>query len=254
MKKHLVIPDCQVKPEVSTDYLEHVGNYIAEHEPDTIIQIGDFADMPSLSSYDVGKKEYEGRRYKDDVESVKEGMARLMRPIQNRMRSLRHSKKRQWKPGLHLTLGNHENRILRAVSGDPKLYGTIGTEDLGYEQFGWTVHPFLTPTIIDNVCYSHYFTSGVMGRPVTNARMLVQKKLMSCVMGHVQHWDIHRSVRADGRAVLGLFVGSCYEHDEDYLGPQGNNYDRGIWMLNEVEDGSFMPMYVSLGYLRRKYG
>ena len=30
--------------------------------------------------------------------------------------------------------------------------------------------------------------------------------------------------------MIGLFVGS-YEHDEDYLGPQGNNYPRGFWML-----------------------
>ena len=59
--KHLIIPDCQVKDGVPLEYLEWIGHYIVEKKPDVIINIGDFADMPSLSSYDVGKKSFEGR-------------------------------------------------------------------------------------------------------------------------------------------------------------------------------------------------
>jgi hypothetical protein len=181
-------------------------------------------------------------------------MAELLRPIEAEVEGLKRNHKQRWNPRRILTLGNHENRINRAVSNDARLDGTLGVSDLGYAEFGWEVVPFLEPIFVDGVAYAHYFTSGVMGRPVPNARLLVQKKLQSCVMGHNQHWDIHRSVRADGSAVVGLFVGSCYQHDEDYLGPQGNNYDRGIWMLHEVENGSFMPMFVSLTYLEKRYG
>lgn len=254
MTVHCVIPDCQVKPGHSYDYLERIGKYIAEKKPDVIVQIGDFADLPSLSSYDVGKKAFEGRRYRDDVRASREAMQRLTDPIIDAATASGRNKKKRWNPRCILTLGNHENRLNRVVDSDPKLDGTIGIADLGYEDFGFEVHPFLSPTIIDGVAYSHYFTSGVMGRPVTNARLLVQKKLQSCVMGHNQHWDIHRAVRADNRAVIGLFSGSCYEHDEDYLGPQGNNYDRGFWMLYEVEDGDFQPHFVSLKYLEKRYG
>lgn len=254
MTTHCVIPDCQVKPGHSTEYLGWIGTYIAEKKPDVIVQIGDFADMASLSSYDKGKKSYEGRRYRADVESSRNGMESLCTPIQNEISRLRRNKERLWKPTMHLTLGNHENRINRTVENEPLLDGTISTSDLGYEDFGFTVHPFLSVVNIDGVAYSHYFTSGVMGRPVPNARMLVTKKLQSCVMGHNQHWDVHRAVRADGRVVIGLFSGSCYEHDEDYLGPQGNNYDRGFWMLYEVNDGEFQPHFISLKYLRKKYG
>ena len=66
--KHLIIPDTQVKPGVDLNYLAWVGKYIVEKKPDVVVQIGDFADMPSLSSYDTGKKSFEGRRYKDDIE------------------------------------------------------------------------------------------------------------------------------------------------------------------------------------------
>lgn len=254
MTTHAVIPDCQVKPGHSTDYLERIGMFLAEKKPDVIVQIGDFADLPSLSSYDVGKKSFEGRRYKDDIKATHEALERLTRPIDAESKRLQRNRKTRWVPRRILTLGNHENRLNRVTEDDPKLDGTIGISDLGYEGYGFEVHPFLSPVFVDGVAYAHYFTSGVMGRPVGNARLLVVKKLMSCVMGHQQHWDIHRSVRADGKACIGLISGSCYEHDEDYLGPQGNNYDRGFWMLHEVEDGDFQPMFVSLKYLEKRYG
>jgi hypothetical protein len=252
--KHLVVPDCQVKPGVDIEYLERIGKYIVEKQPEKIICLGDFADMPSLSSYDVGKKSFEGRRYIDDVAATKRAMATLLGPLNRYNDQRRKNKSKQYTPELHLTLGNHENRIVKAVENDAKLEGVLSTQDLGYAEAGWKVYPFLEIVVIDGIAYSHYFTSGVMGRPVPNARQLAVKKHMSCVMGHVQNWDMNRDVRGDGKPIITLFAGSCYTHNEDYLGPQGNTYDRGLWMFHEVNEGHFMPMYVSLGYLERKYG
>lgn len=254
MATHLIIPDVQVKPGNDFSFLTRLGKYIVEKQPDVVVCIGDFADMPSLSSYDVGKKSFEGRRYKADIEATHQAMEALMAPISAYNAKQRRTKHSTYNPRFVLTLGNHENRIERVIENDPKLEGTISLDDLKYSQYGWEVYPFLQPVTIDGICYSHYFTSGVMGRPVTSARMLVQKKHQSCVQGHVQNWELHREVRADGSPVVGIFVGSCYEHNEDYLGPQGNNYDRGFWMLHEVRgDGSCQPMYVSLDYLKKKY-
>lgn len=253
MSKHLVIPDCQVKDGVDLSYLSWVGQYAVEKKPDVIIQIGDFADLPSLSSYDVGKKSFEGRRYKTDIEAARKGMSMLLDPIHMFNKKARANKEKQYHPRLILTLGNHENRIERAVENDAKLDGTIGLSDLGYEEFGWEVYPFLDIVAVDGVHYSHYFTSGVMGRAVPNARQLLLKKHVSCTMGHVQNWELHRETRADGSPILGLFSGSCYLHNEDYLGPQGNNYDRLIWMKHEVSDGVYFPMPVTLKYLEKKY-
>jgi hypothetical protein len=252
-KKHLIIPDVQVKPNHDLSFLRTIGNYIVAKKPDTVICIGDFADMPSLSSYDVGKKSFEGRRYRADIEAAYTGMETLLAPIKEYNAKMRKTKHALYDPRLVLTLGNHEDRITRVVNGDPKLEGTIGIGDLKYDEFGWEVYPYLQPVVIDGIAYCHFFTSGVMGRPVASARHLVQKKHMSCTMGHVQNWEMHREVRADGKPVLGLFSGSCYEHDEDYLGPQGNTYDRGIWLKNEVHEGHYHPMFVSLKYLKEKY-
>jgi hypothetical protein len=254
MSKHLIIPDCQVKPGVDISYLKWIGEYAAEKKPEVIVCIGDFADMPSLSSYDVGKKSFEGRTYKADVESTKEAMSLLMKSIQDEQQRLIKNKDKRWNPRLILTLGNHEDRINRAINLDRKLDGLISVGDLEYEKLGWEVHPYLEVVVVDGVAYSHFFTTGVMGRPVTSAAALLTKKHMSAIMGHVQHRQIAYAQRADGKQMTGLFVGSCYLHDEDYLGLQGNDYWRGIWMLHEVNDGSFDEMPISLNYLRRKYG
>ena len=248
-KKHIVIPDTQVKPGVPLSHLEWAGKYIAEKKPDTIVMIGDFADMESLGMYDVGKKQFEGRRYKKDLEAVHKGMDLLMGPINEAKK-----KNPKWKPRQVLTLGNHEDRIDRCVSSDPKLEGVISLADLRYKEYGWDVVPYLEPVVIDGIAYCHFFTSGILGKPVTSANALITKKHQSCVMGHVQGRQIAYGTRADGRQLTGLFVGGYYQHDEDYLKWQGNKHWRGIWVLHEVEDGQMDEMPVSLNYLGHKYG
>lgn len=253
MTKHLVIPDVQLRPNDDTTFLRHIGHYAVEKKPDVIVCLGDFADMPSLSSYDVGKKSFEGRRYKADVESVHRGMETLLAPINEANDRAKRDHRERYRPKLILTLGNHENRIERVIDGDPKLEGTISTEDLKYKDYGWDVYPFLEPVVVDGVAYCHYFVTGVMGRPATTAQLQLNKQHMSCVSGHQQGCQIATGHRADGKRLTSIIAGSCYEHDEDYLGPQANKHWRGILMLHEVDDGQFDHMQVSLNYLRKKY-
>ncbi len=118
---------------------------------------------------------------------------------------------------------------------------------------GWEVYDFLQPVVIDGVCYSHYFVSGVMGRPVSSSNALINKQHMSCVMGHVQDRSISYARRADGKRITGLFAGIFYQHNEEYLNPQTNGSWSGIWMLHEVMEGTFDEMPVSINYLRNRY-
>lgn len=253
MTRHLVIPDVQLRPGDDTKFLTAIGNYIVAKKPDVIICLGDFADMPSLSSYDVGKKSFEGRRYKADTECVVEGMHALLSPIIEHNETMRRTKHKLYAPRMVLTLGNHENRINRAVNDDPKLDGVLSTDDLKYKEWGWEVYPFLEVVIIDGIAYSHYFISGVMGRPINTAAACLAKKHQSCVQGHQQGLQIAMGHRADGTPITSIIAGSCYEHDEDYMGPQGNKHWRGILVCHEVNNGAFDLMPVSLDYLKKKY-
>jgi len=216
-KRHMVIPDVQAKPGVNFDYLEKMGKYMVEKKPEVVVCIGDFADMPSLSSYDVGKKSFEGKRYVNDIAASKEAMTRLLTPLWEFNSKARKNKEKLYKPKLHLTLGNHENRINRAVNDDPKLDGVLSVDDLGYKEFGWTVHKFLDVLVLDNVAYSHYFVTGLMGRPFTTAGACLAKKHMSCVAGHQQGLQIATGYKADGSLLTSIIAGSCLTPDHKVL-------------------------------------
>jgi len=246
------VPDTQVKPDVPLDHLLYAGKYIAEKKPDAIVLIGDWWDMESLCSYDKGKTSFEGRRYNKDIEAGNLAMDLFLQPIKAEINRLKVNKKKQWKPRLVFTMGNHEYRIERAIEYDSILEDTIGYFDLNLNDF--EVYDYLQPVVIEGVAFSHFFTTGVMGRPVTSARALLTKKMMSCVMGHVQDRDIAYGKRADNVRLTGLFAGMFTQHNEAYLGNQGNDSWKGIWMLNEVNNGSFDELPVSLTYLKRKYG
>lgn len=246
-----VIPDTQVKPGVDNLYLYKIGMYLIDKKPDVIVHLGDHWDMPSLSSYDIGKRSFEGRRYKNDIEAGNDGMAALLSPIHayNNRAVINH--KPRYRPEMHFLMGNHENRINRAVDNDAKLEGTIGTQDLYLND--WKVHDFLEVVIINGVAFSHYFVTGTAGRPASTANAQLNKKHQSCIAGHQQGLQIATAHRADGQRLTSVIAGSCYEHDEDYLGAQGNKHWRGFLMLHEVNEGQFDLMPVSLDYLNKKY-
>ena len=252
--KHMIIPDTQCKADVPLDHLTWAGKYAVNQKPDVIVHIGDHWDMPSLSSYDRGTLGFEGRRYLLDIQNGNYGMDLFMAPIYEEQARQRRNKEKVWKPRLVFTLGNHENRISRAVNADPKLDGLMSTGDFNLVKHGWEVWPFLEPVIIDGIAYCHYFTSGVMGRPVSSARLMLQKKFMSCTMGHVQDREVAFTKRADGKRMTGLFAGIFYQHDETYLTPQTNGSWSGVWIKHEVDDGQYDEMPVSLGYLEQRYG
>lgn len=255
---HIVIPDTQVAPGDPLDFLGWIGSYIVDQFKDKenvyLIQLGDHAHMASLSSYDKGKREMEGRRYRADIDAANEGFGYLNYALVRLNAHRRKNKERQWFPReRHLLLGNHENRINVAVSLDAKLEGTISTDDLVYEPLGWTVHPFLEVLRLHGVSYSHYFQNQSNGRPVSG---MIETRIKtigaSFVQGHQQGLKTGMLETIAGRR-RGIVAGSCYLKSEDYRGPQGRGEWRGILVLHEVEEGDYCLMEVSLGYLCRKY-
>jgi hypothetical protein len=226
-----------------------------DKKPDVVICAGDFADMASLSTYDTkGSKEYEGKRYKKDIDVAYKAMDLLMQPLIGYNLNAKKNHHERYHPRLVMLLGNHEYRIVRAINADPAhLEGMIAMSDLPYMEYGWEVIPFLQPIIIDGVGYSHYWPHGKKGLPISSARSLLTKKHMTCVAGHQQGRDIAYEKRGDGKMLTGLIAGSFYQHDESYMDVQTNNHWRGVYVFHEVVDGSFDEMAVSLDYLRRRY-
>lgn len=252
--KLLIIPDAQVRKGVPLDHLEWAGKYIVDKKPDVIVNLGDFADMPSLSTHDkAGSKHFEGLRYKDDIEAAHEGMAKLLGPLLELQAQQKKNKEKVYKPRKVMLLGNHCNRIDRAINNLPILDGTISTKDLRYEDH-WETYPFLTPVTIEGVVFNHYMPVGLMGRPASSAATLVSKCHQSCVVGHQQGRQVAYGRRADGSSITCIIAGSFYLHDESYMDVTSNRYWRGLVMLHEVKDGHFDESFISIDFLRKKYG
>lgn len=255
---HAVIPDTQVKPGVPLDHLDWIGRYIVDKFAGVsnvrIVHLGDHADMPSLSSYDKGKRAMEGRRYKEDIAAANLGFDVLNRALIEYNEKQRNQKGRQWWPDRHILLGNHEDRITRAANDDAQLEGLLSLDDLNYAEHGWSVHPFLKPLFLDGIGYAHYWQNTMTGKPLGgNAALRLKTLGHSFVMGHQQELQ-YANRFVNGVQQHGLIAGACYLHDEDYKGWQGNAHWRGIVILHEVYNGSCDPMFVSLDYLKRRYG
>jgi hypothetical protein len=252
--KILVVPDCQVKEGVPLEHLTWAGKAIVDYKPDVVVNIGDFADMPSLSTHDVkGSKYFEGKRYTKDVAVVKDAMQMLLAPLKEMQSKQKKNKEKVYKPRMVMLMGNHENRIDRAINNNPTLEGLISTKDLGYEK-DWEVHEFLHPVFINGVGFNHYWPVGAMGRAAGTASAIISKLHMSCIAGHQQGKQVAYGKRADGQSICAIIAGSYYLHDESYMDKLSNKHWRGLVMLNEVNDGHFDEMFLSIEYMERRYG
>lgn len=251
---HLVIGDTQVKAGVPTDHLGWIGRYIVDQfagQDLAVIHVGDHWDMPSLSSYDKGKKSFEGRRYKTDIKAGIEGFKILNGPLKRYNEHL--PVEGQWWPEMEFLLGNHEDRIVRAANDSPELEGVLSLDDLDTGGI-WRTHGFREVLWLDGIAYSHFFYHPRTGRPFGGENLFTRLKQIghSFTQGHQQGKDIASRPVGD-KMHRGLVVGSTYLHDEKYLGPQVKHYWRGVMVCHDVSDGDYDLMEVSLNWLCKKY-
>lgn len=251
--RHFLIPDTQVRPNVPLDHLEWVAQAIVDYRPDTVVHLGDHFDMPSLSSHDApGSMATEGARYEDDIRIGNDAFATICKPMELEQERLKRNKEKQWKPRKVFLMGNHCHRITRAINTSPKYAGTIGLHHLNTRDF--ERHDFLERVWIDGILYSHYFQSAhspmAIGGTTDN---MLNKIGASFVQGHRQGFQYGTRIQGSGATWHGLVAGSCYLHLEGYRSAQGQRHWRGVVILNEVEDGEYCIMPLTLKYLCKKY-
>jgi len=263
---HLVIGDSHCKPGVSNRRFVWLGRFIRDlaltnPEADVkVIDLGDFEDMESLSSYDIGKKCYEGRRYQRDIAHALDARQKVNLAVDEYNSRAKDNHKRRISVQKFALGGNHsEGRIRKVVDGTPMLDGTIGPGDFCVGRFGWEYVPFLKPLELDGVTYQHYFVSGVMGRPIggeSPGLSLIKKTLTTCVSGHSHLLDIAHRTTPSGRAVWGIHAGCFLDKDqhEDYAGPANKLWRHGVLVLDDVKDGDFKNYYwMSIEELENRY-
>lgn len=245
MKRHFILPDRQAKPGVPLDHNRWLGQAIRDYAPDVLIDLGDNADFPSISTHSApGSMDKDGARLIKDIHAAQAADAILFEAMGD------------WRPKRMVRLrGNHENRLERYLQTNPVLEGLIGLHLLNDGE--WDIVPFSNGApgvvVLDGIAYAHYFANPNTGRPIGGTATYKLAAIGTpFVQGHVQGYDIGTRQYATGRVVRGIVAGSCYLHDEPYKG-QANAHDRCAVVLNEVRDGRFSEMPLTLDYLCRKY-
>lgn len=247
MKRHLIIPDAQIKPESKTDHIKWAGEAILEYRPDVVICLGDWWDLPSLNSHaEKGSVELEGTRYLKDI-SAGNAAFKMLNSYFKKTRS------KTWKPRKIFLEGNHENRANRIANNDPKWKGIIGSHNC--QTLDWERFPFLKIVEVNGIKYCHYFPNPFSGKPIGGTIVNRLNAIgTSFVQGHQQGF-LYASKQYPDHVKHGLVAGRFYLEHESYrpADVQAQEWN-GIVVLNGVKKGDYDLMPLRMDYLRRKYG
>ena len=251
--KHAMIPDTQIYSGSDTKHIKCAAKYLRKHKPDKIVIIGDWWDMPSLSSYDKpGDKGWEDKSVKADLDAGWKAMGDFLKGIRSP----------KYDPEIHYLVGNHEERIIRASNSATMrmLVSYLSIEDVllkPLQELGVKTHNFLEVAVLDGICYSHYFVNptSLFSNAIGGT---IESKLKnlghSFTMGHQQKKQTGEIYTCTGSRRRGLVCGRFYPDYHEYLGPQKNSQSwSGIFVKHEVANGDYDLMEVSMNFLLKEY-
>lgn len=250
MTTHLVVPDQHAHPDFNNDRADLLAKLIIDLQPDIVVNIGDAADMPSLSSYDKGKRSFVGRSYRADIESHLDFQDRVWAPVKARKKKL---------PRRVVFEGNHEHRVEKALDLSPELEGTIGFKDYAFNEYYDDVIRYngSTPGTleVDGVLYAHYFISGIKGMAISGispGKALVDKRHRSCTCGHSHLADWYVT-SPDDVPLMGAVAGVFQDYDAPWAGESNKLWWRGVLVKRNVENGHYDPQFISIDSLKKEY-
>lgn len=253
MRRYVIIPDAQIRAGSDTTHVDWAAKAIVDYKPDVIVCMGDWWDLPALSAHEApGSKEAEGRRVKPDIDAGNEAFARLVAPMQAEMARLKRNKEKQWNPDCHFLMGNHENRLSRAIFRDPKWEGLLSLDAL--KTPGFHRHDFLQIVNLDGIKFCHYFPNPFSGKAIGGT---IVNRLghigSSFVQGHQQGF-LYASKQYPDHVKHGIVCGRFYLTHEHYRPEDVQKSEwNGILVLNQVDNGDFDLMPLRMSYLQRKY-
>lgn len=213
--------------EVADHYLE---------EDDWIVQMGDFGDWLSFSSFDQGTKGHVNENYAEDFRSCAQAW------------KIFHSSRYRYA----VVEGNHEYRIKKALKADYRLEGSIDMDLLPWRQdptVAWV--PYQQKLAIEGVYFTHHLTTR-MGRAATGtAQHLFRKFRSSLVVGHSHTWDwFEEAIDNDKRQFCMIAGHLSHPHhaEEEWCAGVSHDWWAGVTILYDVKDG-----YPRGGIIREPY-
>ena len=255
--KTVVVFSCaHTDPTVSNERFSWLGEFLYDLKPDYVVDLGDGADMRSLNTYDTRYPQaIVSQSYAADIEHYNDAMERM------RWKFRHHKRKRPVYIGFE---GNHENRIKRAISHDPRLEGSkygISFSHLQTDLWFDEYHEYhnSAPAIADydGVSYAHYFSSGNYGTATSgmhHAYSVISNRNHSSTCGHSHKRSLYFKDAAHPRPIIGAVVGCFKGAEESWAGQANNEWWKGLVIKREVSHGVYEPEFVSMKRLEEMYG
>ena len=207
--------------------------------------------MQSLCSYEKGKKSFIGRTYNADIECHVDFNDKLITPLRKAKKKL---------PRRVFLIGNHEERIDRALEVQPELELTIGYKDLRLEDFYDDIIDYAGTTpgsiTIDGITYAHYFVAGISGKPSSGsspALLGLSKSHKSITQGHSHLFDYGSRPTLTGDRINSLVAGCFIGSDLEWAGQANKMWWHGCFIKRNVEDGNYDLEVVSMERLEKEY-
>lgn len=251
-KTYIILPDQHAHSDHHNDRAIWAGQLIKEIRPDVVVNMGDCIDLPSLSSYDKGKRSFHGRSYKSDLDAHLDFQDKLWSPTKRAKKKL---------PRRIVLEGNHEHRIERALDLSPELTGTLGFKDFLFDEYYDDVVRYEggTPGVfeLDQILFAHYFITGVSGKPISSehpAYAHLIKNGCSSIAAHTHLFDYTTRTNIQGKTMNSIVAGCYQDYINDWSGNIGRLWRSGITVLRNVEAGDFDVQFISIGALKKEYG
>lgn len=253
----LAIGDAHSSPGLSGDRFLWIGRHAyewANRFPDenrAIVQIGDLGSFDSLCRFD-GNETVAGRlkpSFENDIDGIHRDLAEFDRGLQG------------FEPNAkHVTLGNHEDRVVSFTNRNPEVYGVLtGMFDNVLMTHKWTYSPFGGIYFLGGVGFTHYPLT-TLGKPYggkTALQRACNDLLHDLVVGHdhkTQHIRMPKIGARQSVQILGLGSALPHGHLENYIKhDQMAGWSYGIFELLIDENSIQSTNYIAMLELQERY-
>jgi predicted phosphodiesterase len=258
--KILCFGDSHVAPKVDLEHFSWLSNYILEHKPEYVVQLGDFLTLDCLNTFDKDKRgKMEGKRYSDEIVTGKKALRLLFCPIRQYNDKMFTQKKKMYAPTWYWLEGNHEDRLTRYLDNHPHLKGQMNLlKDLGLHEnciySGMKFFKFKHKPVIHGISFTHalYGDDGKAASRKNPEVMALDQFANHVVWGHQHQGILKGRQRENSPLIKAICVGMFARHTEEWIKGASPDYWRGFVMLH-CENGVVDPEFVSMERLEHGY-
>ena len=219
-----------------------IARHIGQTRPDRVVQIGDWASFDSVSRHDAPGSIKQKLRpsIASDFESLEESLSLIWKELGDSAIPR------------DVTLGNHEERLLRAEGATAEMVGLLWPRLYEtFARYGWTAHDPYKYLYIGSVGFTHV-PLNTMGRPYggkTSENQIINDTTVSLVYGHTHRANVVSRPKIGPipkLTVLNLGSAMPDGHVEAYAQTSLNGWSWGIWDLaiqaGQIVGHTFIPM------------